>query len=88
MTIDARAQYATPPASVPGPATTAQELLSLLDTFPDRTLVQHDVNGAAGIVVRSRDQVVGIISVEMRADLITQIWAVVNPDKLAHWNRN
>ena len=72
----------------PVAAATALELLSLLDTFPDRMLVQHEVNGAAGIVIRSHDRVVGVISIAMRASTITQIWAVVNPDKLAHWNRD
>ena len=87
LTIDAGARTATSSvAPVPGPVATALELLCLLDTFPDRTLVQREVNGAAGIVVRSRDRVVGVFSIAMRAGRITQIWAVINPDKLAHWN--
>ena len=51
-------------------------------------LVTHEVNGAPGIVVRSHDRVVGVVSIAMGASTITQIWAVTNPDKLAHWNRS
>jgi RNA polymerase sigma-70 factor (ECF subfamily) len=66
---------------------TALELLALLDTFPARVLAEHDVNGAAGIVVRSNDRVVAVISVGVRAAKVSQLWAVTNPDKLRHWNR-
>jgi RNA polymerase sigma-70 factor (ECF subfamily) len=88
LTVDAGAHSvnsSVPPA--PGPVATALELLSLLDAFPDWALGPQEVNGTAGIVIRSRGRVVGIISIAMRAGRITQIWAVVNPDKLAHWNR-
>lgn len=87
LTIDAGAHTPTSAAPVPGAAATALELLSLLDGFPDRMLVQHEVNGAAGIVIRSHDRVVGVISVALRRSTVTQIWVVANPDKLAHWNR-
>jgi len=89
LTIDAGAHPAEPStAPLPGPMATAVELLKLLDTFPDRTLIEREVNGTAGIVVRSRDRVVGVISVALRGSAITQLWAVTNPDKLAHWNRS
>ncbi len=87
LTIDAGAPAATPSMPrVPGAAATALELLALLDTFPDRTLVQCEVNGTAGIVVRSHDRVVGVVSIAMRGSTIAQLWAVTNPDKLEHWN--
>ena len=89
LTVDAGTHAATP--SIPpvrGPVATAQELLALFETFPDRMLIVREVNGTAGIVVQSHDRVVGIVSIAMRGSRITQIWAVTNPDKLAHWNRS
>jgi RNA polymerase sigma-70 factor (ECF subfamily) len=76
-----------PAAPLAGSVATALELLALLDTFPARVLAEHDVNGAAGIVVRSNDRVVAVISVGVRAAKVSQLWAVTNPDKLRHWNR-
>ena len=55
--------------------------------FPTRMLVKHEVNGAPGIVVRSHDRVVGVVSIAMGRARSPSIWAVTNPDKLAHWNR-
>lgn len=87
LTIDSGAPVATPSVRpVSGPVATALELLALLDTFPDRMLIEHEVNGTAGIIVRSHDRVVGVISVAMGASRVTQLWAVTNPDKLEHWN--
>lgn len=89
LTTDAGASALLGASSAPaaGPVVVAHALLSLLDSFPGRTLALHDVNGAAGLLVRSEGRVVGIIAVALRAHLVTHIWAIVNPDKLAHWNR-
>jgi len=70
-----------------GAMAAARQLLSLLDSFPDRRLIQHEINGAAGIVVRSNGRVVGVIAVAMRGSGITHVWVIANPDKLAHWGR-
>jgi RNA polymerase sigma-70 factor (ECF subfamily) len=89
LTIDAgsHAIGGAPSPLASGPVAAARQLLSLLDSFADRRLAQHDINGAAGILVRSDERVVGVIAVDMRANGITHVWAIVNPDKLAHWNR-
>jgi RNA polymerase sigma-70 factor (ECF subfamily) len=88
LTVDAGA-HAAWGASTPtvcGP-TTAVQLLSVLDSIPDRTLTLTDINGDAGILIHSDGRVAGVIAVEVRAHVIAHVWAIVNPDKLAHWNR-
>jgi RNA polymerase sigma-70 factor (ECF subfamily) len=89
LTIDAgsHAIGGDPTRPAFGCVAAARQLLSLLESFPDRTLAQHNINGAAGILVRSDERVVAVVVVATRASAITHVWAIVNPDKLAHWNR-
>ena len=87
LTIDSGANTVTSQASAtPGPSGIARELLSLLDAFPETTLSQRQVNGEAGIVIGSHGRVVGVLAIAVRAGRIIRIWAIVNPDKLTHWN--
>jgi len=42
------------------------------------------VNGAPGLVFRSGDQVVSVLSVRVEGD-VRAVYITVNPDKLARW---
>ncbi|WP_206488345.1 RNA polymerase sigma factor SigJ [Rhodococcus sp. KRD162] len=43
------------------------------------------VNGLSGIVIRRSNQVVGVIGLGTADDVVSDIWIVLNPDKLRHW---
>lgn len=43
------------------------------------------VNGLSGIVIRRSNQVVGVVGFGTADDVVSDIWIVLNPDKLRHW---
>jgi len=45
----------------------------------------EEVNGRPGIVLRRAGRVEAVVSLEVSGSLVTRIWVVLNPDKLAHW---
>ncbi|MGW1257544.1 RNA polymerase sigma-70 factor [Streptomyces sp. NPDC002513] len=47
----------------------------------------EEVNGAAGLVARDGDRIVGVVAIEVRGGLVARVRAVVNPDKLAFVER-
>ncbi|GGS99589.1 sigma factor [Streptomyces chromofuscus] len=65
----------------------ARALLTLLTPRPHTTLHLHPANGRTAIVVRHNDQVAAVISFDISDHHVTQVWAVLNPDKLRSWNR-
>ena len=53
----------------------------------ERTMVtEQSVNGRSGLVLRQGSAVVGIVMVNIRDNLVLNVWIAVNPDKLRHWN--
>ncbi|MGW3028365.1 RNA polymerase sigma-70 factor [Streptomyces sp. NPDC001221] len=50
-------------------------------------LTVEEINGATALVARDGDQVVGVIALEIHHGVITQVRAVMNPDKLAFVKR-
>ncbi|MFC8248539.1 sigma factor [Streptomyces chartreusis] len=72
---------------VHGARRVTRSLLTLLAGRPGTTLHCQSVNGRTGIVVRYGDKVAAVISLDVAGDHVVQIWAVLNPDKLRHWNR-
>ncbi|MET0863537.1 MAG: sigma factor-like helix-turn-helix DNA-binding protein [Nakamurella sp.] len=54
----------------------------------DRTIdaTEQSVNGRAGLVLRRAGRVVSVVIVEIRDDLVRDMWIVANPDKLRQWN--
>jgi hypothetical protein len=51
------------------------------------SVVTASINGAAGVVLSREGTVVAAVAVQARADLLSHIWVVRNPEKLLHWNR-
>ncbi|MDT0464639.1 RNA polymerase sigma-70 factor [Streptomyces gibsoniae] len=47
----------------------------------------EEVNGATALVARDGDEIVGVIALEIHGGVITEVRAVVNPDKLAFVKR-
>lgn len=72
---------------VVGSDNVARFILGVLRKAPDLTIDEEEVNGELGFVVRAGDQVVGTVSLGVADGRIRDIWMVMNPDKLAAWNR-
>ncbi|WP_128381524.1 sigma factor-like helix-turn-helix DNA-binding protein [Streptomyces cavernae] len=72
---------------VHGSRQVARSLLTLLAHRPRTTLTTHAVNGATGLVARYGHQVAAVISLDIADDHITQVWVVLNPNKLRAWNQ-
>jgi RNA polymerase sigma-70 factor (ECF subfamily) len=68
-----------------GSAEVAQRICDLLNLAPT-DVEEHNVNGQSALVLRREGRVMGIVSVNVHADLVTDLWLVLNPDKLRHWN--
>jgi hypothetical protein len=47
--------------------------------------VERAVNGQPGLVTQSNGVVQTVLAFSVRGDLITNIWAVRNPEKLRPW---
>ncbi|MFI6825547.1 hypothetical protein ACIBG5_00470 [Kribbella sp. NPDC050241] len=45
----------------------------------------EEINGRPGVVLRRGGRVEAVASLEVTGSVITRIWVVLNPDKLAHW---
>ncbi|MEU3188292.1 RNA polymerase sigma factor SigJ [Streptomyces sp. NPDC006923] len=63
----------------------ARLLLGLMRKEPGVTLVEDDVNGAPGLAVRMADTTVAVLAMDVHGGLITDLWLIVNPDKLHAW---
>ncbi|MEU3619649.1 sigma factor-like helix-turn-helix DNA-binding protein [Streptomyces sp. NPDC006872] len=72
---------------VHGSGPVARSLLTLLAHRPRTTLATHSVNGRTGLVTRYDDQVAAVITLDVADHHVTQVWAVLNPDKLHLWNQ-
>jgi len=53
----------------------------------DVEITQQPVNAQTGLVVRRGLSVVGVVSFNISESLVTDVWMVLNPDKLERWNR-
>ena len=69
-----------------GAETVARKICDVLEREPTE-MSEQPVNGQSGLVLRRAGTVVGIVSVNVREQLITDLWIVLNPDKLRHWNQ-
>lgn len=63
----------------------ARLFLGLMRREPGVDLVEEDVNGAPGVTVRVAGTTVAVLATGVRAGLVTDLWMVLNPDKLHAW---
>jgi RNA polymerase sigma-70 factor (ECF subfamily) len=63
----------------------ARALIDILGKAPELTFLERTVNGQPGLVVQQDDVIVTVIAFEVADDLIKQIWAIRNPEKLRPW---
>ncbi|MDL9980064.1 hypothetical protein [Microbacterium candidum] len=86
LTIDSdSAMSATTPTD--GAPAVAVALIELRDAYPGSKLALAEINTTPGVVIRIERRVVGVVVVMARGRKVRQMWAIVNPEKLAHWNR-
>ncbi|RZS68235.1 RNA polymerase sigma-70 factor (ECF subfamily) [Agromyces ramosus] len=72
---------------VVGAENVARFLLGVLRKAQGLSVAERDINGERGLVVSAGDQVVGTVSLGTAGGRIHDVWIVMNPDKLAAWNR-
>ncbi|WP_328499282.1 RNA polymerase sigma factor SigJ [Streptomyces sp. NBC_00414] len=63
----------------------ARFLLGLLRKEPGLEAVEEGVNGFPGVAVRIAGATVAVVGVDVRDGRISNLWLVVNPDKLHAW---
>lgn len=65
----------------------ARAIIRMLLRAPEGTTVEViEANGLPALLIRVNVQIIAVLTLEMEADLIRAVRAVVNPDKLAHLN--
>ena len=62
-------------------------VLHVFDEPGDVEITTQPVNGQSGLVVRRGLSVVGVVSFNISDSLVTDVWMVLNPEKLERWNR-
>ena len=83
---DGGGRVTVPAGPVTGRADVASLVLGALGSCPGSTLVEQPVNGRGGLVLRQAGDVVGVASLKIAGDEVTDVWLVLNPDKLRGWN--
>ncbi|WP_392668777.1 hypothetical protein [Streptomyces sp. LN785] len=63
-------------------------VLGALSQRPGLDATPQSVNGRTGLVLRRDGIVSGVVSFDVRGEKITDVWLVLNPDKLRSWNRS
>ena len=88
VVIDGGGKVRVSPSPVRGVERVARLLIRVFSTVPGVTATEQSVNGQAGLVFRQGRRVVGVLSANIKAGRILDIWLVLNPDKLRHWNND
>jgi RNA polymerase sigma-70 factor, ECF subfamily len=85
-TADGGGKTAAAPAPIVGAAPIAKLAISLREKFwaDNRTLEIATVNGEPALVVRDGGRLTATMSIATDGERIVAVYAVVNPDKLAH----
>lgn len=72
--------------TVTGGEKVARLLIGLMRKDPGMELVEEQVNGRLGLVVRLDGMTIAVVAVDVdRDERITDLWMVLNPDKLRAW---
>jgi RNA polymerase sigma-70 factor (ECF subfamily) len=65
----------------------AKLILEVRERYPDVTVTTTNVNGQTGIIARSSDQTLAVISLAVtNRGTIQRMWVVRNPEKLRSWH--
>jgi len=86
MVTDGGGRVAADARLVRGPAAIAARICDVLEQQPAQ-ISEREVNGVPGLVLTRQGRVAAVVCVSVRRRRITDLWVVLNPDKLRHWNR-
>jgi RNA polymerase sigma-70 factor (ECF subfamily) len=86
--FDGGGKVRAPTAAIRGSRRAARSLVHLLPRHPHTTLTPHSINARTGLVARYHSHVAAIIMLGISDQRVTQIWVILNPDKLRPWNRD
>jgi RNA polymerase sigma-70 factor, ECF subfamily len=84
-TADGGGKTAAAPAPVVGNARIARLVIGLREKFwaPNRTIEVVSINGETGLCIRDGERLVATMSIATDGERIFEVYAVVNPEKLA-----
>lgn len=63
----------------------ARLILGLMRKEPEVELVEDRVNGTPGLTIRIAGTTIAVLAMDVHDGLITDVWLVINPDKLHAW---
>lgn len=82
LVLDGGATASGAADTIGGRARIVNVLVEVLDRYPEAVAVECPVNGEFGIALHTSHDVVGVLTVAMRAERIAQLRLVLDPEKL------
>ncbi|GAA4355341.1 hypothetical protein [Microbacterium rhizosphaerae] len=86
LLVDGGGRVAAPSAPIVGRRAAAGALVELLTPTAASSSTMATVNGAPAIAFHEGARVVAVLALRLRGRRASDVWLVVNPDKLRHWN--
>lgn len=86
LLVDGGGLMVAPTIPVQGRADVSRVLVELMGPVTGWSSTVVDVNGAPAMVFRDGGRVAAVLNLRMRFRRVSGLWAVLNPDKLRHWN--
>lgn len=85
MLIDGGGVVPADPRPFVGPTDVARKICEVLENDP-AVITEREVNGQRGLALLRRGRVTSVVGIEVRKRMVTDLWVVINPDKLRDWN--
>ncbi|MFJ9346490.1 RNA polymerase subunit sigma [Streptomyces sp. NPDC101237] len=86
VSFDGGGKVRTRVRSVHGSRQVARSLLTLLAPQPLTTLDTGSVNGRTGLVAHYDREIAAVLTLDVAAPYVVQVWVTLNPDKLRSWS--
>jgi len=87
LLVDGGGRVNAPIQPIRGRQAAAVALCGLLKPTAASTSTIAAVNGSPSIVFREAGKVIAVLALRLHGRKASEVWLVVNPDKLRHWNR-
>ena len=85
MLIDGGGVVPADPRPFRGPTEVARKICDGLENDP-AVITGREVNGQRGLVLLRRGRVTAVVGISVRKRKVTELWVVLNPNKLRRWN--
>ena len=86
LVSDGGGRVVTPLRPVRGVASVARVVSTAVGAAAGRALTVEQVNGRPAVVARRAGRACAVVVTEVERGLVTRVWLVLNPDKLAGWH--